>query len=975
MIPERWQHIKTLLKAALEHDPAERAGFLDEACGSDAAIRREVESLLEVEEESFLERPALPPLENEPEPSSFLSSNAPPEIIGRHVSHYEVLDEISRGGMGIVYRARDVKLDRDVALKVLPLEWVSRLERKRRFVQEAKAAAAMSHPRIATVHEIDEADGVTFIAMELIRGDKLSTLLEQARLPVSRAIELALEITEGIAYAHDSGIVHRDLKPSNIMIADDGHAKIIDFGVAKLVEPMGPETNAAVGRVRERGISSAEASRRARAPARSRTDTGQLLGTLSYMSPEQARAQNVDHRSDLFTFGILLYEMLTGEHPFTTPGESKIPEAILDTPAPRLPSLGTGVFDERAQAILDKCLKKSPDERYQSAKELLSDLQRLKEAANAGPLIFATKGWPEASVPLLVLALLAGAALYLLRPREEPTSVEDELHLSNPLQITSAVGVENRPAWAPDGRVLAYQSTQAGSPDIWVIEIGSGNPLNRTANHAGADLHPSWSPDGSEIAFWSDREGEGFFVMPAFVGAPHKVASAERLGAAHWSPDGTKLTYVASDATGVFFETISLESRKTERSPAPGQAVRRVFPVWSPDGRFVTYMDAPYANSAVHPLVLLRLADGQAFSVTDGQTRIFDATFSPDGRSLYFISNQGGSQDLWHQPLNENGEPDGEHRRITTGMGIRSAALSLDGTKLAYSKGRRIANLWKVPILDDRPATWTDAQQLTFDQALIVFVSVSADRRRLAFSSDRNGNQDLWTMPVEGGEMALLAAHPSEDFSPVGSPDGKQVAFYSNRSGNRDIWVLPLEGGPARQLTQSPAADYHPDWSPDGRQLAFVSTRSGNRAIWVMPAEGGEARQVIADPHMDLFPKWSPDGTSLLFHSSRGGRWHLWRVAAARGEPATVTEGPALYPRWSIDGSSGYFTGIREKGGDLWRTPLDGDEPHRMTALSGKPGSIGGLALATDGKSLFFTWEEDLGDLWVMDATGIGQEN
>jgi dipeptidyl aminopeptidase/acylaminoacyl peptidase len=226
------------------------------------------------------------------------------------------------------------------------------------------------------------------------------------------------------------------------------------------------------------------------------------------------------------------------------------------------------------------------------------------------------------------------------------------------------------------------------------------------------------------------------------------------------------------DATGVFFETVSLESQKTERMPAPGQAVRRIYPAWSPDGRFVAYMDAPYANSAVHPLVLLRLADGQAFSITDGRTRIFDATFSPDGRSLYFISNRGGSQDLWHQLLNEDGEPEGEHRRVTTGMGIRSAALSPDGTKLAYSKGRRLANIWKVPILADRPATWAEAQQLTFDQALITFVSVSADRRRLAFSSDRNGNLDLWTLPVDGGELELFAAHPSEDFSPVESPDG-----------------------------------------------------------------------------------------------------------------------------------------------------------------------------------------------------------
>jgi serine/threonine protein kinase len=291
-------------------------------------------------------------------------------MIGRTLSHYRILTEIGRGGMGIVYRAVDVKLNREVALKVLPPELVADPERKRRFVQEAQAAPALEHPHIAVVHEIDEVDGVTFIVMELIRGEKLRDLLAIEPLPHTRTLEIALDVAEGLAHAHDKRIVHRDLKPANIMITEDGHVKIIDFGLAKLIEPLAGEgsdieTTPRPGPSGLHGLGV--------------TDPGIVMGTVSYMSPEQARGSNVDHRSDVFSFGVVLYEMLAGQAPFRSASAMDTLSAILREPTPRLPDLGPDVTNETdLQRLVDKCLAKEPSERYQWMKDLIVDLRSVR---------------------------------------------------------------------------------------------------------------------------------------------------------------------------------------------------------------------------------------------------------------------------------------------------------------------------------------------------------------------------------------------------------------------------------------------------------------------------------------------------------------------------------------------------------------------------------------------------------------------
>jgi Tol biopolymer transport system component len=389
---------------------------------------------------------------------------------------------------------------------------------------------------------------------------------------------------------------------------------------------------------------------------------------------------------------------------------------------------------------------------------------------------------------------------------------------------------------------------------------------------------------------------------------------------------------------------------------------------WSPDGRFLAYVDASDYTAEITQVWLVRTSDGEAVPVTDGMTNDWSPTWSSDGRTLFFISNRGGAMDLWAQTLGDDGRPDRPPEAMTTGIGMRHAEFSSDGTKLAYSRGRLVANLWRVPLLESRRASWADARQLTFDQAFIEFADVSPDGKRLLVSSDRGGNQDLWIVAVEGGEMKQLATDRTPDWRPSWSPDGKEIAFYGYRSGNREIWVMPAGGGPARQITRHEAQDYFPSWSPDGREIAFVSLRSGNIDVWVVSAEGGEPRQITSDPGSDNFPRWSPDGKWLVFRSSRDGVPRLWRVPAGGGEPERFTQGAANFFRWSPDGKRIYFFGAGERSGDVWVRSLSDGTERPLTDLSGRPGTLGLFGLATDGKYIYFTWQEDLGDIWVMDA-------
>jgi len=314
--------------------------------------------------------------------------------------------------------------------------------------------------------------------------------------------------------------------------------------------------------------------------------------------------------------------------------------------------------------------------------------------------------------------------------------------------------------------------------------------------------------------------------------------------------------------------------------------------------------------------------------------------------------------------MDEVGMPVGEPEQITTGLEIRDAVFSPDGSKLAYSRFRRVGNVWRIPVLGDRTATWADARQLTFDEALAQQFDLSPDGKRLVVHSDRGGTSDLWLLPSEGGEMERLTSSPPFEGHPHWSPDGKEIAFHSFRSGNRDIWIIPADGGPARQLTHHASMDFGPNWSPDGREIAFNSMRGGHMNVWIIPAAGGEPRSLTVDQRI-RYPDYSPDGRWIVARSLGFGR--IWRIPSEGGEAEPITEADGMYTAWSPNGKELYFW----RAGDIWARSMGEGTERAVTSFEDRRGGPG-ENLATDGEYLYFNWREDVGDVWVMDVEQKG---
>jgi len=865
-------------------------------------------------------------------------------LISRILAHYRVLDKIGQGGMGEVYRAEDTRLGRQVALKFLPEAFWKDEERRARFGREARVLASLNHPGIAALHSMEKEDGVEFLVLELVEGETLADRIARGPLSLEEAVSLFRQISEALEAAHGKGIVHRDLKPSNVKIAPGGKVKVLDFGLAKTSMP---------------APGSGDLSQ-SPTVSRQMTESGIILGTAAYMSPEQARGDAVDKRTDIWAFGCCLHEALTGKAPFAGRTVSDTLAKILET-EPEWDRVPAGL-----RPLLKRCLRKDPDRRIHDIADVRIELE--ESAVSEPETVVARRRW----LPVVLAALGASAVtavLFTLMRTETPGT-------QRALQLTSAVGVESYPTWSPDGGRLAYESNQTGDWDVWVTQLGGGEPVNLTADAAGADRFPSWSPDGQQIAYLSERDRVwALYTLSALGGRPRKLLSlppadeSPPWGSPQWSTDGTELAVAIRNAGRNFVEIVSVDSRQSRQIPLPEHDEDAPHDLsWSPDGRYFAYVAAILSVAEVTRLWILPSSGGEALPVTDGYTNVWDPSWSPDGRELSFVSNLGGSMDLWEQTIGDGGVPQGPPERITTGVEVRTAAFSPDGTRLAYSRGRRYydSNIWRVRILHDRLATWADAEQLTFDNAFIQWFDVSRDGKRLVFSSDRAGNQDLWVMPAGGGEMTQLTTHLTPDWNPRWSPDGAEVAFFGYRTGNREIWVMPSDGEPARQLTFHAALDIHPTWSPDGQDIAFTSKRTGNWDIWLVPAKGGEPQQVTTDSADEGTPEWSPDGQWLGFTQFSSRRF-LGLPASLRGEPRILARGPAQGCRWSRDGKFIFYAGDREKAGNLWAASLESGKEYRLTDFFGRRGRLS-FNLATDGEYLYFHWDEDVADLWVMDV-------
>jgi Tol biopolymer transport system component len=794
-----------------------------------------------------------------------------------------------------------------------------------------------------------------------VRGHTLADLLPRSGFPPDRFLEIAIPLTEALAAAHKEGITHRDVKPTNVMVGDDGRVKVLDFGLAKML----PVTN-------QDDVTRANSSL---------TDLGHIAGTPGYMSPEQAEGKPVDARSDIFSLGILFYEMLAGQPPFTGDSATAILSSILSSTPRALGALKPAI--PRALALhVHRCLEKNPLDRYQSVIDLRHDLEDVRRDFESGNAVPAQPPHDKTGRGLRIawtlgsIVVVGGAAGLWLSRSPWGTGRETVPRLQNAIQVTSSSSaVERYPTWSPDGQRLAYEASELGylsdnNHDIWVVQVGSGEPVNLTKTSDADDRRPSWSPDGREIAFLSNREGGwGVFAMPAIGGTARQLLalpasfSGTSQSAPQWSQDGTKMFVLANDDDRNVVITLSLESLNSTLVSLPRHESPRCWDLSvRPDGGRFAYLEAGGGGPEVSRLWTIPASGGEATPLTDGRTAVWSPTWSADGRTIFYVSNRGGSMDLWQQPVADDGKPFGEAIFLTQGVGMTSASFSRNGARLAYGKGGRVGNVWRLPILSDRPATWADAMRVTSEHAFIEFVDVSPDGQKLAVSSDRRGNQDLWVLPAAGGEMTQLTRDPTPDWNPRWSPDGRELLFYALRSGNRDIWAMPSSGGPARQLTSRPEVDWYPTWSPDGHEIAYV-TQVSDGEVWIMDATGGQRRLVTKGTE----PAWSPDGEWLVVRRQET----LFRVAKNGGEPQPLTPRTHFLstPMFSRDGQSLYYVvsrGPSENQG-IWRLSLRDSTISRLTKLDGTRGTLGYYFSASE-RYLYFLWWEPEGDIWVMDV-------
>ena len=868
MTPERLQRIEQIYHAARERPPAQRADFLREACEMDISLQTEVESLLAQAEraEHFIESPALELT------ATSLVTEKPPSMAGEQLGAYEILAPLGSGGMGEVYLARDTRLDRMAAVKVLPAGLSRDRNRMRRFKVEAKAASALNHPNVATIYEIGESNHGPFIAMEYVEGQTLATKINGTPLTTDLIVEIGVQVTDALAEAELKGIVHRDIKPANIMLTSRGQVKVLDFGVAKL-SPGIIRTDSAKSTV---------------------TGPGLLMGTVDYMSPEQALGRSVDPRSDLFSLGIVLYEMATRQKPFSAPTPTETIDRIINAEPASISGLNQSIPPE-LERIIHKCLEKQPARRYQSARDVQIDLRNLQGGSSSLKVMPAVRRRRVAwQVLLSSLVLVTGAFWIFLR---QPLSLLPPVRV---VPLTSLAGQKDHPAVSPDGSQVAFlwDGGRGGELDLYVKLLGAGTPLRLGG---GAIGKPAWSPDGRQIAFPRRlTRSVGIFLIPVLGGTERKLAEVStRISpfgvSLDWSPDGKYLA-VPDGATGQESQAIYLISvdsgHKRRLTPLAPQFLYDEMPTISPDGRVVAFVRG--ASFQVNDIYVAPAAGGEPRRLSFDKVWIIGLTWTADGRSIVFSSNRSGLRSLWRISAT-GGQPE---PLSGAGTDTQSPSISPHANRLIYLRSVFDINIWRTPG-PTATARNTTPEPLINSTRVDAFPQFSPDSKRIAFTSDRSGSWEVWVSDNEGKNPLQLTALGGPAIHEVAwFPDGQRLAFDCRLEGHSDIFLVGAQGGKPHRLTTEPADDLRPSISRDGRWVYFVSNRSGRMQVWKTPAEGGQALQVTKGGGGEAFESFDAKWLYYFrYHSSREG---IWRLPVVGGEEEPVFDHPAGWGYWAL---------------------------------------------------------------------------
>jgi eukaryotic-like serine/threonine-protein kinase len=770
---------------------------------------------------------------------------------GSRLGPYEILAPIGAGGMGEVYRARDPRLGPEVAIKVLPADRLEDQGRRQRFLREARAAATLTHPHIVIVYEVEAADGIDFLVMELVKGRSLDAMIPRGGLRLGETLRIAIAVADALAAAHSHGIIHRDLKPANVMIGADGAVKVLDFGLAKLLheddEPSDPSASTHL--------------------VEHLTEAGQRMGTLAYMAPEQASGEAVDARADIFSFGAMLYEMATGQRAFAgkTPAEtlSAVMQQQPTPPSTLIPSLP----HDLERTIL-RCLRKDPAKRFQAMADLRVDLAEIKEASDSGTPLSGSvvRTRPRERIAALVAAALvmvvATAWVFLRSART--------VRVPPPMRVvplTTLAGLEVHPTFSPAGDQVAFSwnGPRQDNWDIYVTLVGSSDAHRLTSDPA-EDVRPAWSPDGAQIAFVRQREDDStIHVVSPLGGSERRVSDFGGANSIAWSPDGR---WLAAGSSGYLnLGLMTLFDREVG-----GKGLRGIYlrPVDGGDPR---------------PLIVSK--PGRAD---------FRPAFSPDGRRLAYVSCLWtdafiGLSDCAVSLVELTGQTAtaGPPRRLTTPGSVstflNSLAWTRDGSAVVYDGVKGPSSGLSRAAVDGShaPEAIDVAENLSFGPAL------AGSRDRLAFTH-LDWDTDIYRFEA-GRPVQLVTGSSFYDADPRLSPDGHRVAFTSARAGGQvnDIWVTEADGSNPRQLTKGLGVHQgSPDWSPDGRQIVFDSPGDDSRAhVFIIDADGGAPRRLTMEAGEQVRPTWSHDGRWIYF----SGFHDIWRVPVSGGVSERIVRG------------------------------------------------------------------------------------
>jgi Tol biopolymer transport system component len=858
--------------------------------------------------------------------------------------------------MGEVYRARDTRLNRDVAVKVLPASFATDDERLRRFAREAQAASALNHPNILAVFDIGTHDGAPYLVSELLAGESLRARLKTSKLPASKALDFGRQIAAGLAAAHEKGITHRDIKPENLFVTTDGRVKILDFGLA--IQAVIEDSDAT------------------RAP--SLTGAGIVMGTVGYMSPEQVRGQKTDPRTDIFCFGAVLYEMLSGKRAFSGASAVETMHAILEADPPELPATALQSIPALGR-IVSRCLEKDPAERFQSGHDLGLALEWIAAGSGSGAMAIAAAPPAPARVTVsrvlswLAIAIVAGAAGALLHRRLTTPSVSD----SPTMETVTYSGHDSAPAASPDGKTIAFTSDRDGVPRIWLKQVAGGGELALTE---GRDGFPRFSPDGSTILFVRTApEGTALYRVPLLGGEPHKILSD--VAGADWSPDGKQLAFtrwVSGDRVGSVVGVADAEGNGAhEVAFVPGRSL--VTPRWSPNARMLAAVNGLAQVAAGLGIDLVDLAGPGSRLLASAlpNMRLSSVLWSADSRTI--IYSEAESIAGW----NAGSSARVVSQDVTTGaartlLWMPNHSLTLDvlgsGRLLLDTRSSR-ENLRELPLDGDQTrARWVTRGNTTDRQP-----TYSPDGQWVAFSSNRGGNLDLWAVNRASGAVRRLTDDRADDWDVSYSPDGRRLLWGSNRSGPYEIWAANPDGSAPQQLTHDGAFAQNPQETADGQWIVYVNTTSSRPGLWRIRADGRDPVRLVAGSLQ--LPEISPDGQTVLFVDGLAAKIRFVQIKNGQALPFEIhivrrsnTTAALGRARWMPNGRAVAFVGQDERG--VNGVFVQDFVPGRDTTTTRR--KLGGfdlenstetLAISPDGKFLTVGgWEQMFN---VMIASGV----